>query len=222
MAVALIYGGGPGSGKTTQSRLAEERLDRYRICPDELKYEVPNYNAVLHKDPDKARVWVHEAVGKLTKQKIAEAIIRKMDFIYDSTMSGNYAHEFVKLLLECGYDVDIIFFDVDLDTALKRMEARDNRTIPFGVLLAYHQQAAANFFRLRSMPIRSAILYNTNEGTKLVYHMQFGSKVIFYGDLYSAFNCKANELGDGSGVDVFDTPEDIKELKQMIKEKLYG
>lgn len=117
----VIMAGISGAGKST---VAKRLFDGWKkIDCDELKKQCVGYDV---KNPS----LVHEASKRLEKIELTKAICGEENFVYDTTATN--AERIVCIIKEAqefGWQVEIVYVKVKLETALKRNASRE-RVVP--------------------------------------------------------------------------------------------
>jgi HK97 family phage portal protein len=211
--VAVILGGGTASGKTTASRtLMGDNPNMVRLDPDEIKTHIPEYGGLKEIDPANAAGRVHAESSDVTKQALAATINGRYDLCYDTTTSNSdKASANIGVMKEAGYEVNALFVDIPLQTAIERADLRarestdpinKGRFVGESYIRENHAQAASVFV--------NNIKDNPNVGLKqvwdnsqprgesptLIYERQgMGEEKIYDSKLWSAYLDKAASAG---------------------------
>ena len=186
---AVILGGGTASGKTTFKReyMAADP-NRVDIDPDTMKLAIPEFEKLKETDPNHAAARVHEESSAVTKMVLAETMAKGLNFIYDSTTSGNGGKAFLRLLMERGYKIHVVFADVPISQAIIRARERAlkspdpvnrGRNVPLDIIYSAHSGAAKNFMAVKDLKgISSVRLYdNTRDKDPRIVYEREGNKV---------------------------------------------
>jgi predicted ABC-type ATPase len=180
---AYVLGGGSASGKSTGfKRMVSERFKNeiMTIDSDAIKEMIPEYEALKKANPEKAAALVHEESSHLAKQAMALATAKNIDFVYDSTGSGKGLPKVAERLKNEGYKVHAMYFDIPIDEARKRAEARAAKTgrhIPEDVIQGSHRGSASGFMKLKEDPnIESAKLYSNIERIPALVYTRSGTE----------------------------------------------
>jgi predicted ABC-type ATPase len=185
---AVILGGGTASGKTTATRqFMHDDKNTVVVDPDTLKLAIPEYSKLKATDPQYAAARVHEESSMLTKGLLARTIANGLNFVYDTTTSGNGGPQLVKTLLAHGYKVEANFVDIPISTAVSRAATRAKestdpvnrgRNVPLDIIYGSHTGAARAFMGLKDLKGISVVrlLDNTGKEAKVVYERS-GNKV---------------------------------------------
>lgn len=134
--LAIFMMGGPGSGKTTVRK--REYGDLFAIDSDEIKAEHPEYDP---KNPQPLYEWANVEADK----KFFDAVEKGIDLVYDGTGSRSDAYvSFMNCAHRRGYDVDLVYVETDVETAVRRNAERE-RTIAESIVREKHARVAATF-----------------------------------------------------------------------------
>lgn len=124
---ATFLGGGPASGKESLTGPP----DAARIDPDAIKAQLPEYQAGLKaRDPGIAQ-YTHEESSYISKQAIAEAQRRRINYTMDGTGDSEYAKLAGKVAQarQAGYaPVDAKYVTADIPVAIDRAMERAKKT----------------------------------------------------------------------------------------------
>lgn len=163
--IAYVLGGGTAAGKTIFTLKYAVRIDA-----DELKLAISAYQAFRNTDPDGAAARLHEESKAIARKLLAEVIDRGLDYTYDSTTDGGAL--MMRGILSHKYDVKIIFVDVPITVAIKRVVQRAaqsgevsdyERLVPPEVIKNCHHGSAKRFFEIKDLSgISSVRLYDTS------------------------------------------------------------
>ena len=157
-----ILQGGTSAGKTTYSNhFVEGDPNKARIDNDEMKLYVPEYEGLKETDPDNAAGLVHEEASDMTHDVLNAAVSKGLDFVYDSTTSGNGGPQLVNRLTEHGYEIHLTALDAPISEAVARAKWRSEHStnpVNFGRRVSAanieraHYGAAARFFEMKDDP----------------------------------------------------------------------
>lgn len=119
---AIILGGLTAAGKSTFVDSLKEHVDMkdyVNINADEMKEKLPEYNG-------ENAIMVHEESSHMAKRATQAAMSNRQNLILDATM-GTEGHQEdggmvgqIKRLKDQGYDVQVMFMDVDVETSVHR------------------------------------------------------------------------------------------------------
>jgi hypothetical protein len=120
--------GGVGSGKSTliQSKIAPEHQDAVVIDADRLWLDIPEYEALAAADWRTAGDRTYQELRSLRDELLAEACVRRLDIILETTGSDDAFEGIVTFLNQTGYQVSLEFVDCPVEVAKQRMEERAN------------------------------------------------------------------------------------------------
>jgi len=134
---AVLLGGAPGSGKSTQ-RLngfdgqIPSRREAAHIDVDEVKQLLPEYNGYIERGSIDAAGATHEESRNLASSVINSAIRQEQDIVYDTSGQFRNSGE-LKRLKDAGYKLEAHYFVGDHQVFLERIRARaakEGRYVP--------------------------------------------------------------------------------------------
>ena len=139
-----IIAGPNGSGKTT---FAIKFLPEYARCPNFI-----NADLIAHGlspfSPGAAAI----KAGKLVLEQIHEFAKKRVDFAFETTLSGKLYVNLIKSLKEKGYKIHIFFLWVpDADLVVSRIKSRvaqGGHDVPVRDVLRRFNRSISNFFKL--------------------------------------------------------------------------
>ena len=139
-----IIAGPNGSGKTT---FAVKFLPEYAKCPNFI-----NADLIAHGlspfSPGAAAI----KAGKLVLEQIHEFAKKRVDFAFETTLSGKLYVNLFKSLKEKGYKIHIFFLWVpDADLVISRIKSRvaqGGHDVPVRDVLRRFNRSISNFFKL--------------------------------------------------------------------------
>lgn len=139
-----IIAGPNGSGKTT---FAIKFLPEYARCPNFI-----NADLIAHGlspfSPGAAAI----KAGKLVLEQIHEFAKKRVDFAFETTLSGKLYVNLFKSLKEKGYKIHIFFLWVpDTDLVVSRIKSRvaqGGHNVPVRDVLRRFNRSISNFFKL--------------------------------------------------------------------------
>lgn len=125
MAKMIMTAGSPGAGK---GYIIKKHYSDWNVIDcDKFKEQHPDYDP---KNPGALHAWSSKECTKA----IFAAIAADEDFIYDGTGTNiEKAVNFINQARLAGYEVEVVYVKVSLNTALKRNEMRE-RTVPADLL----------------------------------------------------------------------------------------
>ena len=146
--VAILMGGGSASGKSTmrskviEKDLAESGIKAGTIDSDEIKNEIPEFASLKKTHPEDAARLVHEESSDIGSHALDSVIDQGRHFIYDGTMKNKKKYsDLVDRLKKAGYEVHAYVADVPLEEAIKRSDARAERSgrkVPHDIIESSH------------------------------------------------------------------------------------
>ena len=139
-----IIAGPNGSGKTT---FAVKFLPEYAKCPNFI-----NADLIAHGlspfSPGAAAI----KAGKLVLEQIHEFAKKRVDFAFETTLSGKLYVKLFKSLKEKGYKIHIFFLWVpDADLVVSRIKSRvaqGGHDVPVRDVIRRFNRSISNFFKL--------------------------------------------------------------------------
>lgn len=147
--VAILMGGGSASGKSTmrskviEKDLSESGIKAGTIDSDEIKNEIPEFDSLKKTHPEEAARLVHEESSDIGSHALDTVIEQGRHFIYDGTMKNKEKYnDLVDKLKKNGYEVHAYVADVPLDEAIKRSDARaekSGRKVPHDIIESSHR-----------------------------------------------------------------------------------
>lgn len=128
----------PGAGKSTIRDTRFSHMNAVVIDPDYEKLQIPGY------DPKKPWI-VHEESKRLATLKMYDAIGENKPIIIDGTGTNaeKMVHQ-VKELQRFGYNIELVYVRVKLNTAIERNSNRE-RVVPEEIIREKHQLISVSF-----------------------------------------------------------------------------
>jgi len=130
---AIIIGGAPGSGKTTQrlngfdGRIPSRR-EAAHVDIDEMKQLIPEYNGYISRGNSSAAGATHTESQNIAFATIQEAIRKELDVVFDSSGQFNNDPGTLDRLTRAGYKIEAHYFVGDRDVLLSRIRNRKQET----------------------------------------------------------------------------------------------
>jgi predicted ABC-type ATPase len=156
--LAYIVAGPNGAGKTT---FAREFLPRYAQCNNFINADLIA-EGMAPFNPEAAAF----RAGRLMLQEMDLFAKRKVDFGFESTLSGASHQRFIRRLLGLQYEVHIFFLWVeDVGVALSRIRSRvetGGHGVPEIVVRRRFHRSLRNFFRVYTALATSWILFDNS------------------------------------------------------------
>lgn len=154
-----IIAGPNGSGKTT---FAVKFLPKYARCPNFI-----NADLIAHGlspfSPGAAAI----KAGKLVLEQIHEFAKNRVNFAFETTLSGKLYVKLIKSLKKKGYKIHIYFLWVpDADLVVSRIKSRvaqGGHDVPVRDVLRRFDRSISNFFKLYQ-PLADSWLLFDNAG----------------------------------------------------------
>lgn len=175
--VAIILGGGGGSGKGTvkawmaaRGELPESYVD---IDPDAIKVDwIPEFKHIAQAGDSRGAAVVHEESSAIARELLNRAIDQRTNIVLDRTLSDfdKAAAEIAKLKA-AGYEVRLTGVALDTETAVQRAEKRAKRSmryVPIPELRQAHANFARNFERYVEQVDDAQLLDNNDAEPRVV------------------------------------------------------
>lgn len=167
--VCFLFGGGSGSGKSTiinelvKPIIQSTGLKFANLDCDELKKEIPEYNAFKQQNPDTAASRVHRESSDLCNECMESLIKRGKCFTWDGVMGDapRYSH-LIRKLKKAGYEIHVVAVDIPADLAVSRANSRD-RKIDESIIRRAHHDFGKAFPEIMKMPVDSFSLYDNSQ-----------------------------------------------------------
>jgi predicted ABC-type ATPase len=176
-----IIAGPNGAGKTT---FAHTFLPHYVECLDFVNADLIA-GGLSPFDPEKAAI----QAGRLMLEQIHSFGKRRLDFGFETTLSGKTYVKLLKDLKKTGYRIHLFFLRIsDVRLALERIELRvrnGGHYIPKDIVLRRFERSLPNFFRFYQPLADSwAIFDNSKDIPRMIAFEESGKLEIFDKDLY--------------------------------------
>lgn len=213
--ILWLMGGGSGSGKSTVLQtLRDDGLiptsDIVHIDPDAFKKVIPEFEELIKRKDGRAAMIVHEESTAMAREAFAQAVAKRTDIIYDTTLSNfPRARDLIAQAREKGYEVRIVGVTAAPPTAVQRVVKRGDRSgryVPIRDLLSTHKKFATVFEQYIDL-VDSISLWKTDCGDGML--MKIASKTgdhfdIISPDEYAEFRKSANLNEDANTPDEID------------------
>jgi predicted ABC-type ATPase len=151
-----IIAGPNGSGKTT---FAVEFLPEYVNCPNFVNADLIA-QGLSPFSPGAAAI----RAGKLVLEQIRQFASRRVDFAFETTLSGKSYVRLLKSLKKNGYKIHLFFLWIpDADLAVSRIKSRvaqGGHDVPVRDVLRRFNRSISNFFRLYQSLADSWMLFD--------------------------------------------------------------
>ena len=142
-------GGGLASGKSTVINSGQVQLPQGHalIDPDEIKGQIPEYQAGSHLRDGKAAAYAHEESSDVAGKVRDTAMANKSHIVVDGTGDSGYAKMAAKVeaAKTKGYKAVAHYVTVDTDEAVRRAMARAAKTgrmVPESVIRGTHREVS--------------------------------------------------------------------------------
>jgi ribosomal protein L24 len=152
----LFSGGGYASGKGGVLKILAARgetpPDSFVLDPDQIKAELPEFQAMIGTDPE-ANMHVYREAWAIAQEIQARAMEKKLNITVDgiSNTAPEEMGQRVKAFTDRGYSAHVVYADIPTEEALKRAANRaenakedsDRRMIPEIIMRSVHRDVAA-------------------------------------------------------------------------------
>lgn len=167
-----LFGGGSASGKSSVVNPIMEQIAMdsgihfERVDSDDIKKQIPEYEAFQQQNADKAAFRVHDESSDIANEANDRLIEEGKCFAFDGTMK-NYEkyHKLIDKLKSHGYKIVVIGVDIPTADAIKRSDARavkTKRKVPHGIIEGSHGGFALTFPKLRNL-VDDYFLYDNSQ-----------------------------------------------------------
>lgn len=203
-----LMGGGGASGKgfVLRNLVADGHIrtdNAVRLDPDGIKELIPEFGAIAQAGDSRAADVVHEESSTLAKTVLGEAMNRRLNIIYDSTL-GN-PDKTMKLIddaHEKGYEVRLFGVSADPELAVERAAARgeqSGRYVPIDHQLKAHRGFSQGF-ESYAEKADSAFLFDTNSEPRQIAVKELdGELEILDPAAYQRFQAKSRINPEATG-----------------------
>ena len=168
-----IIAGPNGSGKTT---FAVKFLPEYAKCPNFI-----NADLIAHGLSPFSHGAAAIKAGKLVLEQIHEFAKKRVDFAFETTLSGKLYVKLFKSLKEKGYKIHIFFLWVpDADLVISRIKSRvaqGGHNVPVRDVLRRFNRSISNFFKLYQPLVDSWMLFDNSGIIPILIAERKNSKV---------------------------------------------
>lgn len=189
----LFLAGGSGAGKSSHLDQIGAPEGAVHVDADAIKEMLPEFRRLAATgDQDAARL-AHEESSDLAKRLLYEAMKRDYNVIYDGTGDGSSGsfRKRIETMQGAGYKTRVAVVNVDLPTALARVEQRwreKGRYVPTEAVRRIHRNVALRFPEIASMPDVSVDVYdNTGPFKKIATKADDGSLQVLDRPAYEGF-----------------------------------
>ena len=185
-----IIAGPNGSGKTT---FASKFLPRYADCPSFINADTIA-RGLSGFSPDAVAL----KAGRILLEQIEDYASKKVDFAFETTLSGTHYLMRVRNLKKMGYAVHLFFLWIpDVRLSLARIAARvkmGGHNIPGEVVHHRFHKGIKNFFQYYKTAVDSWMLFDNSEDIPQdIAEEKQGELRIFNHDLYEKIRRLAEE-----------------------------
>jgi hypothetical protein len=179
---ALFSGGGYAAGKGSVLKILGARgdlpPDSFTLDPDQIKAELPEFQAMIGSDPE-ANMHVYQEAWAIAQEVQARAQERKLNIVVDgiSNTSPEEMGQRAKSFTDRGYTTRAVYVDIPTEEAMKRAANRainakaesDRRMIPEIVMRSVHRDVGATvpslpgYLREHGVPLDVEV-WDNNQG----------------------------------------------------------
>jgi hypothetical protein len=152
----VFSGGGYAAGKGGVLKILAARgempPDSFTLDPDQIKAELPEFQAMIGTDPE-ANMHVYREAWAIAQEIQARALDRKLNIVVDgiSNTSPEEMGQRARAFTSRGYSARAVYVDIPTEEALKRAANRainakedsDRRMIPEVIMRSVHRDVAA-------------------------------------------------------------------------------
>ncbi len=171
-----IIAGPNGAGKTT---FAREFLPYYAHCPNFVNSDLIAQGLAPF-SPEKANI----KAGKLVLEQIHEYANQKVDFAFETTLSGKTYFNMLKKFKEKGYKLHLFFLWIpNTKLAIARVNQRvaeGGHNVPAGDVKRRFKRSMNNLFNLYLPLLDSWILFNNTGNRPLPIAEGISQQVIIF------------------------------------------
>lgn len=214
--VAIILGGGGGSGKGTIKRWLAERGELparpVDIDPDEIKMEwIPEFKALHEKGDSRGAALVHQESSNIARELFERAVAMRANLILDRTMNNRErSTKEIEALKAAGYEVRLAGVALDTATAMARSEKRaehSGRYVPIDALREAHTNFSRQFEGYADLVDDARLFDNNDAEPRLIAHREGEGLAIDDPFGYDRFRRKGDENQTESGENLRRDPE---------------
>ena len=208
--VLYLMGGGGASGKGHVKDLLIGRGDipahgPVELDPDEIKKQIPEYDAIAKTGDSRGASVVHQESGDLAKRVLSESIDQRRDIVYDVTLGNpEKGRALIDRAKAAGYEVRLYGVTVDPEVAVQRNGERAVKTgryVPIDEQLKAHKGFSEGFESYAER-VDTAKLYDTNgPGATIIAAKTRHGQLVTRKDEYDAFQKKATLNPGAQGPD---------------------
>jgi predicted ABC-type ATPase len=198
-------GGGPASGK---SSLPADESGAAVINPDDIKAQLPEYQAMTAAGDPGAAAYVHEESSQIAGEARAAAEGAGIDYVNDGTGDSSYDKMAGKVQAaeDAGYTANARYVTVDTQTAIDRAESRAanpasssyGRMVPAPVIREIHSSVSDVFGKAVGSGLfngKVELYDNNGSSPRLIASGSGGSLTVHDQAAYDSFLAK----GKGGG-----------------------
>lgn len=184
--IAYVMGGGGASGKghvkdlmVSTGRISVDGA--VSLDPDEVKPDIPEYEAIKAAGDSRAAAVTHEESSDIAKRIRTRAISGRYDILLDVTLGDSAkGKKNLQELKDAGYEVRLFGVTVDPAKAVVRAmnrAARTKRYVPINALLHAHKGFNGAFEEYAAIADEAILFDNTTESQEIA-HAEGGKVVV--------------------------------------------
>lgn len=190
-----IMGGGPAAGKSNiiKNGSVEFRKGTIEIDSDSIKSRLPEYQQMVKNGDIRAAMFSHEESSHIAKLAMKSAAAKGYDYVLDGTGDGSLGSLKAKSdhARASGYKVVGEYVTVNTEVAVSRARVRGEKTgrvVPDSVIRETHSRVSTILPKAVQEGVFDSVrLWDTNNGTRLIFSHNNGKSTIVDGDAYQSF-----------------------------------
>lgn len=195
--ISFFLGGGSNAGKSTYRGNLKKNFDVLVIDADELKKVIPEYEELLIANSQIAASIVHKESSQMASELLKKAIEQELSLIFDGTLKNTQKYiDFIHLLKQAGFYVNLTIIDVPVEIALKRnriryeealKEGKFPRLVPDEKVTESHSKIAKSFVTLKDLVDSWAIIDTRDKEDEVIAQGEKGKEDILNNSKYQEF-----------------------------------
>jgi predicted ABC-type ATPase len=171
--VAVLFAGGPASGKSTLVDRLQLPPNAARIDVDAFRQRLPEFAELVAEGSPEAGPLTHREASQIAKAATVAAIHLRLNLVIDA-VGGNERGQFsgkIQALLRAGYRVVVCYATLPVETAEQRERQRfadTGRGVPASVLREKHAATSRGFQDVERLPVEIAVYETSQKEPRLV------------------------------------------------------